>query len=238
MNQSINTIALQNGLTAQVYYSDWQDDPLQEDDYLGSMKINAWDHRCYRQDSDFCSSAKPDFEGDILDPFLGFCDLVDRKYHSADCILDNIRIEAVVCYALFWQHAYKACLSNQQHAALMRAYRKLCKQYYFDALGLYEHSAYHFYTGIRQGWDNSVIGFVAVDRKNPFQENKRYNDDECKQVIQAALNAYNTYANGGIMDVCIEDAHGNVIETFGGFYDDDAILATLNMDYGLMKEAA
>ena len=238
IDNTIDTIALQGGLTAHVFYSEWQEDPLADDDYLGSMKINAWDKRCNRQDSDFCFESKPDFERDILDPFQGYCDLADRKYYSVDCILDNINIGAIVCYVLFWQKHEQAFLTDKQHQALLRAYRKLCKQYYFDTLGLYEHSAYHFYTGIRQGWDNSTIGFVAVDRKNPFQTDKRYNDDECKQIIQEALKAYNTYANGGIMSVCVEDQNGEEVDCCGGFYDDNAISAWLDSEYGLLKEAA
>ena len=239
IDNSIDTIALRSGLTAHVFYSEWQEDPLSNDDYLGSMKINAWDKRCNRQDWYDYDKRKPEFERDIYDEFHGYVELACRRYFSVQSILDCIEKSAIVCYALFWQHtADRECLSDAQHAGLMRAYRKLCKQYYFDTLGLYEHSAYHFYTGIRQGWDNSTIGFVAVDRKNPFQTDKCYNDDECKQIIQEALKAYNTYANGGIMSVCVEDANGEIIDTCNGFYDDNAISAWLDSEYGLLKEAA
>lgn len=238
IDNTIDTIALQGGRTAHVYYADWQEDPLRQDDYFANFAINAWDKRCHRQDSDFCYNDKPDFERDIYEPFRDYYDLAFRRYLSVQSILDNINIGAIVCYVLFWQKHERAFLTDKQHQALLRAYRKLCKQYYFDTLGLYEHSAYHFYTGIRCGWDNSTIGFVAVDRKNPFQTDKRYNDEECKQIIQEALKAYNTYANGGIMSVCVEDQNGEEVDCCGGFYDDNAISAWLDSEYGLLKEAA
>lgn len=235
IDNTIDTIALQGGLTAHVFYSEWQEDPLADDDYLGSMKINAWDKRCNRQDSDFCFESKPDFERDILEPFLGFCDLADRKYYSVDCILDNIHIGAIVCYVLFWQKHERAFLTDKQHQALMRAYRRLQKRYYFDALGLLDHSRYHFYAGVKRGWDYSTIGFVAVKR------NKEWNiqsDEECCRLVKDALEAYEAYANGEIYEVFIEDQNGEIVETHSNFYGWSDIKPFLDTNYGLLKEAA
>ena len=238
IDNSIDTIALQGGLTAHVFYDDWQDDPLTQDDYFASFAINAWHKQCNRQDSDFCHSDKPDFERDIYEPFRDYYDLAFRRYLSVESILDNINIGAIVCYALYWQNTSdRECLSDKQHEALMRAYRKLCKQYFVVPLGLHDHSSLHFYTGISHGWDNSTIGFVAVSRKNVWSD-KPYNDEECERLIKEALEAYNAYANGWIMSVCVENENGEVIDTCNGFYDDNAVSAWLDSEYGLLKEAA
>lgn len=235
MTTIIETIALNNGLTANISYDLWADDPLQQDYYFEPFAINAWDKRCNRQDSDFCSSAKPDISG----VFYPLCDLAFLRYLSVQDILNNIGKAEIVCYALFWQHSkgYREFLTNHQHEALMRAYRRLQEDYYFDALGLYEHSGYSFYTGTRRGWDNSSIGFVSVERKFHNDE-APYDDKKCESLIKTALEAYNAYANGQIMIVDIENQNGEIISSCSGFYDDKAILWWLDENYGLIKETA
>lgn len=238
VDDSLDTIDLQNGMTAKVCVQDWQEDPLKEDDCFAlNFALNAWDrkYRCHRQDNKFfnVSSEEPSFDE--------LCDWNTGEFvfscQNAQATIDDIGIKPIVMYALFWQHDayYREMLSDRRHNALMRAYRRLQKQYYFDALGLLDHSRYHFYAGVKRGWDYSTIGFVAVKR------NKEWNiqsDEECCRLVKDALEAYEAYANGEIYEVFIEDQNGEIVETHSNFYDWLDIKPFLDANYGLLKEAA
>ena len=151
-----------------------------------------------------------------------------------DNVLSEIDAQAIISYALFWQYQEQCKLPEKYHNAIMRAYRRLFKQYYFEPLGLYDHSGCVFYSGIRYGWDYSNVGFVAVKR----QKGDATTDEECQAIITEALRAYNAYYNNEIASICIENADGEVIEEHGGFYDNDEIYRFLSDSYGLIKEAA
>lgn len=235
IDKSLDKIALQGGRTAVVAIQEWQENPLAVDDYFANFAMNAWDNRYFdHQDSDFCTKRKPSF--DDIDWDNGFA------CQNAQATIDDVGIQSIVLYALYWQNDayYRQFVSKTRHNALMRAYRRLCKQYYFAPLGLYVHSTMQFYTGIHQDWDNSAIGFVAIHRSVSWENKPRkYSDTECETLADNALVAYNAYANGEIMCIYIEDdAEDEIIETHENFFDWSEIKPFLDANYGLMKEAA
>ena len=235
IDNSLEKIALQGGRTAVVCLQEWQENPLKDDDYFANFAMNGWDSRCCdTQDSDFCTHRKPSF--DDIDWDNGFA------CQNAQATIDEVGIQSIVCYALFWSNDpyYQKFVSKTRHNALMRAYRRLCKQYYFAPLGVYIHSCLRFYAGEVKGWDNSRIGFIAVDRIVPWQNKPaKYSDKECETLIENALKAYNAYANGEIMCIYIEDdAEDEVIETHENFFSWSDIKPFLDANYGLLKEAA
>ncbi|MBO7082127.1 MAG: hypothetical protein J6V99_08870 [Neisseriaceae bacterium] len=231
IDNSVESIALQGGLRAVKYYPEWEEDPTKFDDYFANFSINAWDRRINRQDCELCNDWKPE----MRDIYKGLTSIKECKMRlNNDNVLSEIDAQAIICYALYWQHQEQYKLNKTHHNAIMRSFGRLCKQYYFEPLGLYDHSGCVFYSGIRHGWDYSAVGFVAVER----QKCDCTSDQECQAVITEALRAYNAYFNNEIASICIENADGEIIEEHGGFYDDDEINRFLSDSYGLLKEAA
>lgn len=104
--------------------------------------------------------------------------------------------------------------------------------FYLYPIDKFEHSQVQYAIGVSNGWDNSFIGFILVNKDIAKKTLAKASYKDVERELDQVLDQFSDYANGYVFSYTLMDMEQNELDTCSGFigfdYDKNGLMDYVN----------